>query len=214
MTSAEARIAVPAAAEAACRVAAADQPARPVDALLAPLQARPVRARQPDRLRTRSSCSASSASRSSRTRSGTGRTSRSRSRTARRSEPVGPWTHVRDATSTSEALATHKTTLFVLGADGRLGRDEFIRLLKGGQTSLEVGLGVDLPRAAHRRAARSARRPDRRLDGRRRLAHDGVLHGLPDLAPARGARLLGAQQARSGDASSRVRAGRPVADRC
>src|SRR5213595_2769452 len=23
--------------------------------------------------------------------------------------PVGPWTHVRDATSTSEALATHKT---------------------------------------------------------------------------------------------------------
>jgi peptide/nickel transport system permease protein len=55
--------------------------------------------------------------------------------------PVGPWTHVRDATSTSEALSTHKTTLFVLGADGRLGRDEFMRLLKGGQTSLEVGLG-------------------------------------------------------------------------
>jgi ABC-type dipeptide/oligopeptide/nickel transport system permease subunit len=55
--------------------------------------------------------------------------------------PVGPWTHVRDATSTSEALATHKTTVFVLGSDGRLGRDEFIRLLKGGQTSLEIGLG-------------------------------------------------------------------------
>ena len=52
--------------------------------------------------------------------------------------PVGPWTQVRDATSTAEALATHKKTLFVLGSDGQLGRDEFIRLLKGGQTSLEI----------------------------------------------------------------------------
>jgi peptide/nickel transport system permease protein len=55
--------------------------------------------------------------------------------------PVGPWTHVRDATSTSEALATHKNTVFVLGSDGPIGRDEFMRLLKGGQTSLEVGIG-------------------------------------------------------------------------
>jgi ABC-type dipeptide/oligopeptide/nickel transport system permease subunit len=33
------------------------------------------------------------------------------------------------------------TTLFILGGDGLLGRDELIRLLDGGRTSLEVGLG-------------------------------------------------------------------------
>lgn len=55
--------------------------------------------------------------------------------------PVGPWTHVANGRSTAEALAAKDTTLFVLGADGTLGRDEFLRLLRGGQTSLEVGLG-------------------------------------------------------------------------
>jgi peptide/nickel transport system permease protein len=59
-------------------------------------------------------------------------------------EPVGPWTHVRNGTSTSAAYATRDTTLFVLGSDGQLGRDEFLRLLKGGQSSLEVGLGSTL----------------------------------------------------------------------
>jgi ABC-type dipeptide/oligopeptide/nickel transport system permease subunit len=33
-----------------------------------------------------------------------------------------------------------KTTLLILGADGPLGRDELIRLLDGGRTSLEIGL--------------------------------------------------------------------------
>jgi peptide/nickel transport system permease protein len=33
-------------------------------------------------------------------------------------------------------------TLFILGADGQLGRDEFLRLLAGGRTSLEIGLGA------------------------------------------------------------------------
>ena len=37
-----------------------------------------------------------------------------------------------------------KTTLFVLGADGPLGRDELIRLLDGLRTSLEIGLGAVL----------------------------------------------------------------------
>lgn len=54
-------------------------------------------------------------------------------------EPVGPWTHVRDAISSADT--TKRTTLFVFGADGSLGRDEFLRLLRGGQASLVVGLG-------------------------------------------------------------------------
>jgi peptide/nickel transport system permease protein len=36
------------------------------------------------------------------------------------------------------------TTLFVFGADGGLGRDELIRLLDGGRTSLEIGIGAVL----------------------------------------------------------------------
>jgi len=48
--------------------------------------------------------------------------------------PVGPMTHVDDA------LHPGHTTLFVLGADGTLGRDEFLRLLYGARVSLEVAL--------------------------------------------------------------------------
>jgi peptide/nickel transport system permease protein len=59
-------------------------------------------------------------------------------------KPVGPWTHVANGTNTAEALAAKDTTLFVLGSDSTLGRDEFLRLLKGGQASLEVGLGSTL----------------------------------------------------------------------
>ncbi len=55
--------------------------------------------------------------------------------------PAGPWTHVANGRSTAEALAAKDKTIFVLGADGTLGRDEFLRLLRGGQTSLEIGLG-------------------------------------------------------------------------
>src|SRR5712692_634977 len=57
-------------------------------------------------------------------------------------EPAEPWTWVRD--TTTSAGTTHHKTLFVLGADGSLGRDEFLRLLRGGQASLEVGLGSTL----------------------------------------------------------------------
>ena len=56
-------------------------------------------------------------------------------------KPVGPWAHVANGRSTAEALAAKDQTIFVLGADGTLGRDEFLRLLRGGQTSLEIGLG-------------------------------------------------------------------------
>jgi peptide/nickel transport system permease protein len=48
--------------------------------------------------------------------------------------PVGPWAHVQDQ------LHPGHTTLFVLGADGTLGRDEFLRLLYGARVSLEVAV--------------------------------------------------------------------------
>jgi peptide/nickel transport system permease protein len=48
--------------------------------------------------------------------------------------PVGPWTHVADP------LHPGKTTLFILGADGTLGRDEFLRILYGARVSLEVAV--------------------------------------------------------------------------
>jgi peptide/nickel transport system permease protein len=61
---------------------------------------------------------------------------------------VGPWTHIpaTDQVNLDEygnllPPASKKTTLLVLGSDGPLGRDELIRLLDGGRTSLEVGLG-------------------------------------------------------------------------
>jgi peptide/nickel transport system permease protein len=47
--------------------------------------------------------------------------------------PVGPWTYVTDP-------QTGEKTLLILGADGSLGRDEFLRLLYGGRVSLEVAL--------------------------------------------------------------------------
>ncbi len=53
--------------------------------------------------------------------------------------PVGPWTTV-----TTEpypgAPGEWNDTLYVLGADSQLGRDMFLRLLYGAQTSLEVAI--------------------------------------------------------------------------
>jgi peptide/nickel transport system permease protein len=61
---------------------------------------------------------------------------------------VGPWTRIYATEQTNLNQynivlppADKRTTLFVLGSDGPLGRDELIRLLDGGRTSLEVGLG-------------------------------------------------------------------------
>ncbi len=61
---------------------------------------------------------------------------------------VGPWTRVPNLhTAAIDDYGTVKppprgtpTTLFVLGADGPLGRDELIRLLDGGRTSLEIAI--------------------------------------------------------------------------
>jgi ABC-type dipeptide/oligopeptide/nickel transport system permease subunit len=51
---------------------------------------------------------------------------------------VGPWSHVLN--QPLDAPAHHGTTLFILGADGPLGRDELLRLLAGGRLSLEIAL--------------------------------------------------------------------------
>ena len=58
-------------------------------------------------------------------------------------KPVGPWTWVPDLNAGTLGGETEKT-LFILGADGTLGRDLFLRLLYGGQVSLEVGIGATL----------------------------------------------------------------------
>lgn len=64
-------------------------------------------------------------------------------------KPVGPWTEVPAVSNFSSDANGNTipppkgtpTTLFVLGADGPLGRDELLRLLDGGRTSLEIGIG-------------------------------------------------------------------------
>jgi ABC-type dipeptide/oligopeptide/nickel transport system permease subunit len=56
--------------------------------------------------------------------------------------PVGPLTNV-----PNHDQAYHHfdgTTLFLLGADGYVGRDELMRLLYGGQASIEVAFGATL----------------------------------------------------------------------
>jgi len=53
-------------------------------------------------------------------------------------KPVGPWSHV----SSAYSGASPGKALLILGGDGPLGRDEFLRLLAGGRTSLEVALGA------------------------------------------------------------------------
>jgi ABC-type dipeptide/oligopeptide/nickel transport system permease subunit len=57
--------------------------------------------------------------------------------------PVGPWTHIDEAPYPG-AVGHFGKTLFILGGDGQLGRDEFLRLLYGAQVSLEVAVGATL----------------------------------------------------------------------
>jgi ABC-type dipeptide/oligopeptide/nickel transport system permease subunit len=67
-------------------------------------------------------------------------------------KPVGPLAWIPDTTNTylndfSELEPPPKgtpKTFLPLGADGTLGRDELVRLLDGGRTSLEVGIGAVL----------------------------------------------------------------------
>jgi peptide/nickel transport system permease protein len=57
--------------------------------------------------------------------------------------PVNPWTHV-SLVPYSGATGHFGTTLFILGGDSQLGRDEFLRLLYGTQVSMEVAIGATL----------------------------------------------------------------------
>jgi peptide/nickel transport system permease protein len=57
--------------------------------------------------------------------------------------PVGPWTHVDEAPYPG-ATGDFGTTLFVLGGADNIGRDLFLRLLYGAQTSLEVAVFATL----------------------------------------------------------------------
>lgn len=66
-------------------------------------------------------------------------------------KPFGPFTWVPDTHQIAPTDQDYETppppkgtpnTLFVLGADGPLGHDLFLRLLYGGQVSLEVGFGA------------------------------------------------------------------------
>jgi peptide/nickel transport system permease protein len=56
--------------------------------------------------------------------------------------PVGVWAHVPDASYGGGGGSG--TTLMVLGADGTVGRDEFMRLLYGGQATIEVAAGATI----------------------------------------------------------------------
>lgn len=54
--------------------------------------------------------------------------------------PVGPMSRV----YSMDFNGNINDTIFILGADSSLGRDEFLRLLYGAQVSLEVGVGATL----------------------------------------------------------------------
>lgn len=57
-------------------------------------------------------------------------------------KPLGPWSWVPDTNVALEHPARAGQTLLLLGSDGPLGRDELLRLLAGGQVSLEIAFGA------------------------------------------------------------------------
>jgi len=57
--------------------------------------------------------------------------------------PLGPWSHFTDAPYPG-AAGHFRTVFFLLGSDSAQGRDEFLRLLYGGRTSLEVAVFATL----------------------------------------------------------------------
>src|SRR5262245_12447240 len=67
-------------------------------------------------------------------------------------KPVGPWTHVPDINPSPGGAYGELpppppeagATLLILGGDGQLGRDLFLRVLYGGRVSLEVAIGAAL----------------------------------------------------------------------
>jgi peptide/nickel transport system permease protein len=68
-------------------------------------------------------------------------------------QPVGFWSRVPNVHYPD--MTVHGTTLLVLGADGTIGRDELLRVIYGGQVTIEVAaiatltaLGIGVPRGA------------------------------------------------------------------
>jgi peptide/nickel transport system permease protein len=59
-------------------------------------------------------------------------------------KPVGPWSWVPQSSSLAPDHPLTGKTLFLLGADGPLGRDELLRVLAGGRVSLEVAMFATL----------------------------------------------------------------------
>jgi peptide/nickel transport system permease protein len=59
-------------------------------------------------------------------------------------KPVGPWSWVDNSSSLAPNHPATGKTLFLLGADGPLGRDELLRVLAGGRVSLEIALVATL----------------------------------------------------------------------
>ncbi len=58
--------------------------------------------------------------------------------------PAGPWSHVPNTHGVITVTPETPRTLFILGADGTLGHDVFLRLLAGGRTTLELALGASI----------------------------------------------------------------------
>lgn len=58
--------------------------------------------------------------------------------------PAGPWTWVPDVNEFVDVNESTPRTLLILGGDGSLGRDLFLRVLYGGQVSLIIALGASL----------------------------------------------------------------------
>ena len=93
--------------------------------------------------------------------------------------PVGPWTHHQHSAVSRAPAVTSRHTLLPLGADGALGRDLFLRLLYGAQTSLEVALLATIGSVGLGVLMGLARRLLPRLGRHGRLAPDRDRHGLP-----------------------------------
>ena len=136
--------------------------------------------------------------------------------------PVGPWSHVPDTSFVPEINpktfkqppppAGTPKTLFVLGADGPLGRDEATAAALRRTRLADCRGRRDAARAADRHDARHARSLLRRLGRLGRLALHRPRDGVPRAAARDRAREHGLGEDRRRHARRRAQPGRAVAD--
>ena len=81
-----------------------------------------------------------------------------------------------------ENFETGGTDLLILGADGTLGRDEFLRLLYGGRVSLAGGGDLDVDHDVDRCHDGGGGGLLPRVGGHDRFAADGDHDGVPGAA--------------------------------